>query len=505
MGDVILTGLAANDPVPGNYLEINFAQGDAGGSNAARPILLVGNRTSSGTAVVDTTIYGPDTAVQAATESQITTLFGAGSELHRMWRWAAKINPVTAIYLLAVTESAGVAASGTLTIATTATGSGTVRLEFCEEIIETSFATGDTATTIAAAIVANFNAKTHLPCTAANVAGVITFTAKIKGPRGNEIRFFAQIISQGSVATTVSPTVQTALTSGATADSVTSALATLAGKRYYWQAWAHGDSTNRPAVCTQIDSQAQPVTGKRQRAFFGFVGTVANANAAAVAVNTARAELVWSENNPLPAAELAAIQAAVVAYETVPQNPRTNFIGYGSTSETAVRWPVPAPRDDADHPLRSEIVSALNNGVTPIAVGAAKKTYIVNRITTRSLTSAVADYRIRPAHKVDICDFFGDDLLAKLVLQYNGYRIGDDPPDGKTIPGPNVLTPGMLRAAYNGLLDVYAARYLIQGVATTKSTLVVQRSSTVGGRMETRCKLNPIDNFEQSANALDQV
>ena len=41
-----LTGLAANDPVPGNYLEISFAQGAASLGSATYPILLLGTSES---------------------------------------------------------------------------------------------------------------------------------------------------------------------------------------------------------------------------------------------------------------------------------------------------------------------------------------------------------------------------------------------------------------------------------------------------------------------------
>ncbi len=505
MGDVILTGLASNDPVPGNYLEVNFAQGEAGGDNSARSILIFANKTPSGTAVVDTTVYGPDTATPASTEQQITTLTGFGSEVHRSWRWASKLNNITAIYFICVAESAGANATGTLTIATTPTGAGTVRLEALEEVIEYSFATGDTVTAIAVGVCAQVNLRTHLPFTASNVAGVITFTAKNKGPRGNQLRFFAQIISNGSVATTVSPSVDTAFTGGTTADNITNALATVASKFYYHHVYAQADATNKALACTQLDTQALPVTGKRYRAFFGSVDTPANSNALAIACNTAVAELVASEANPLPALELAAIAAATYAFEELPDNFRTNFVGFGDTPDTQARWPVPAPRNDADHPTRAEILSMLNNGVTPIGVGAARRTFIVNRITTRSLTGAVNDYRIRAAHKVSVMHRFAADWLVKLKLQYGGFRLAPDPPKGKTLPGPKVLCPAMAKGAAKGLIDVYDGRTLIVDAATTKTDLQIAINASNKARLDCRIRLTPVDNFEQSATALDQL
>lgn len=505
MADVVLTGFAANDPVPGDYLEMNWAQGPVAGANIARSILICANKTASGTAVVDTTIYGPDTVVQCVTEGDVITLFGAGSELHIAWRVVTKANPNTAVYLLAVAESAGAKATSVLTIATTATGPGTLRVLVGDIPIEVAIATGDTPTVIAAAFMAEANRIRHLPVVVSVVAGAITFTHKNFGPRGNQVRYFAQIISLTSIATTVSPSVDTALASGATADSVTNALATLAGRFYYYQVWAHADATNAPLIMAQLDAQALPLVGNRQRVFLGSVGTLSAANVTSVACNTALAKNIWSENNPWTALQLAAQTAAAQAFEEIPENPRTNFAGYGNDPETQSRWFVPAPRADGDAPTRAELVSALNNGTTPIGVTAAKKTYIVKMITTRSLTGSVNDYRIREDHKVTVCHRFADDWLARVRLTYNGFRIADDPARGRPLPGPRAVCPSMMRGNLNGLLNIYDGRTLIQDVATTIANAVVQRSVSNRARMEVRVPLKPIDNFEQSATAIDQL
>ena len=120
-GSIVLTGLSANDPVPGAYLEINFAQGEAAGSNSPIEVLLMGNRTSAGAATVDTVIYGPDSLVPLQTEANVISLFGTGSELHRMFKAFTKINSGnTTVRAIAVTESGGAQATGTITYATNA-------------------------------------------------------------------------------------------------------------------------------------------------------------------------------------------------------------------------------------------------------------------------------------------------------------------------------------------------------------------------------------------------
>lgn len=502
---IVLTGLAANDPVPGVYLETNFAQGEATGSSAQRAILCLANKTASGSATVDTVVYGPDTQVPLQTEADMIALGGAGSEAHRMFRRIAAVNKDTAVYWVFVTASAGTAATGTFVLTNAATGNGVHRTWVGDEFVETSIASGDAVDTIGAAIVVSINAKTHWPVTASYDApsDTVTLTAKNAGPRGNWIRFQCSITS--GIGTTTGATSDAFLSGGATADSNTTALATILPKRFYYIVSAAEDATQFGALVSQVNTQAAPTTGIRQRAFAGSVDTLANATTVATGINAARAELVWSEKAPWTPAELAANAAAVYAlFETSP-NPRTNFASFGNDAVTTNYWKVPRSRTDTAHPTRASIKSALNNGLTPIAVNPNGTTYLVNRITSRSLSGSTADYRIRPAHKVTICDFFADDLHAKATLQNAGKRIANDPPRGARPPGPSVITPTIFQGQIFALLNDYDQNDLLQNLDQIKTGTVVQRETSPSTRMSARIPLQPIDNLEQIAVAVDQV
>ncbi len=500
---IVLTGLSANDPVPGQYTEVNFAQGEAAGSSAQRAICVLANKTSAGSATVDTVIYGPDSIVPLQTEADMIALGGAGSEAHRMFRRITAVNRDTAVYWVFVTASGGTAATGTVVIATTATGNGNHRVWVGDEYVDTAIASGQTATQIGDAIAVSINAKTHWPVTAANVTGTVTLTAKNAGPRGNWIRFMASITS--GIGTTTTATTDAFLTGGATADSNTAALATILPRRFYYIVSAAEDASQFGALISQVNTQALPTTGIRQRAFAGSVDTLANATTVATGINAARGEIVWHEKSPFTPAELAANNAAIYALYEDSANPRTNFISFGNDAITATSWKVPRSRLDSAAPTRASVKSALNNGLTPIAVNPTGTTYLVDRITSRSLSGAVADYRIRDAHKVTICDFFADDLQAKAALQMAGKRIANDPPEGAKPPGPQVTTPSVFRGLIISLINQYADNDLLQNVEQIKAGLIVQRETVPSTRMSARVPLQPCDNFEQAAVAVDQV
>lgn len=502
---IILTGLSANDPVPGTYLQINFAQGDAAGSGSPIEVLLVGNRTTAGAATLDTQVYGPEGLVQLQTDDDAIALFGVGSELHRMFKAFTRLNKQVTVRAIAVTESVGSKATATCDIATTAAANGNIRVYAYDEFVDVAITSGDTVATIGANAVIAVNNMAHWGFVASFDTATLTFTAKQKGLRGNQIR--TQLVISGTgVATTLSAlTTDTAFSGGTTSDSNTTALGTIANARYYYIVSAAGDASQLGAAVTQVNLQAAPTTGIRQRVIAASVASLGSATTIATGRNSARCEIVWSEKSPYPEAELAADHAAKITFFETKPNPRTNWCSFGADDITQPYQVVPAPRLASAWPSRTSIKSALNNGLSPIGVYANGTTYLVNGITTRSTNGGVNDYRIRPRHKVTICDFFGDDLVAKINLQLGGKRIGDDPVQGQRPPGPEVVTPILFKGLAFSVIAEYDANNLLQNVQAIKDGSVFQRETNPRTRMTCRIPIDPVENAEQFGVVLNQV
>ncbi len=505
---IVPVGLTSNEPTPGIFMEVNFAQGQSVGSGLTRAILVLANKLSAGSATVETVIYGPDTPVQLQTEPQMIALAGAGSEAHRMFRRMAAVTGENGppIYWLFVTESVGAQATGTITIATTATGNGTLRIWVGDEFVDTGIFTGDTATVIATAAVANILAKTHWAVTASNASGVITITAKQAGLRGNFLRYQSAVIAPSPIGTTTSVTNDTFMTGGTTADSNATALATILPRWYYHIVSAAEDATQTGAAASQLATQSLAINGIRQRLFFGSTATLAATITIAIGINSPLSEVSWSEKSPWTPAELAANAAVVYAIEEASElGFRTNFIGYGNSATTQGNWKVPAPRAATAWPTPASIRSALNNGITPIGVNTINgRTYIVDRFTTRSLNGSQPDARIREAHKVTISHRFADVLGKSLSEAGEDKVIGDDPPDGSA-PAENMMTPGICRSIVFRIIDRFAAASKLQKVDGIKKGTRVQREEDPTSRMGIRVPLATIDNFRQAAVIVDQV
>jgi phage tail sheath gpL-like len=504
MNSISLVGLSSGDVIPGEYAEINFAQGEASGGAGIYSALLIGGKLASGSATADTVVYGPDTTVSLSSESDAIALFGAGSELHRAWRRFVAINATTPLYALAVSEGTTPgAATGTITLTTTATGAGTLRIYCADESVDVGIAVGDTPTVTAASAVIACNARTHWPVVASAVAGVITLTSKQKGLRANLIRYFAQI-KPGTAGMTVTPTASTLTSGGTVSDSNVTAMATIVARRFYYLVSCAEDATQLGALVSQVGTQALAVTGIRQRIVAGSVDTVSNAIAITTAINSARAEVVWLAGSDVPPCELAAHNAAVYALEEAPLVPRLNFSSYGDDAKTQPNWKVRAPLSGA-LPTRGQILAALNAGLTPIGVRTSGATYLVKRITARFMSGATVDYRIRDAHKVTVCDRYTDDLIAKAASVLRGKALADDPQKNEPTPGPSVVTPRVVKALINRLTRDYGENDLLQRVAQILLGTIVLRETTPTTRISAQIPLQPIDILDQVAMQVNQV
>lgn len=506
MGAINLTGIPADYALPGNFIETNLGVGPVSGSDVSYPILLIGNKTTAGDATVNTTIYGPSSALPLQTEQDWINRFGAGSEMHRGFLRIADArkganNQTTAVYGIAVAESVGVAATFVITYATTATAAGSTTIWVGDEFVTVPINTGDTPTVIAAAAQLAVNAKTQWPVTATPAAGVLTLTAKLKGLRGNWLR------GQSTITANIGTTGTAALgffTGGTTADDNTAALATIAGARFYYNVSAADDATQFGALATQVASQSLPASGIRCRAIGASVDTQANAITISTGRNAARGEYLNLPTAEWTPFEIAAHAAGVYTQLEPKPKPRHNFSGFGNgPSENAI-WKVPAPRSGATQ-TNVALNTAIKNGLTPIGVNPNGSTYIVKRCTTKCLNGSNPDFRSRDAHKVTVTDYFADDWFAKLNAQFSGKDLTDDPTQGQHVPGKNVATQLSIKGALVQLITDYNNNDQLQAAQTIIDNAVVQREVSPTTRASVRVPLTIIDILDQTTTAIDQI
>ena len=510
MSLIALTGIPDNYPLPGTLVQINFAAGPASQASTIRSAILLGNKLSTGSADVDGYLYGPTTAVPLQSEFDAISLFGAGSELHRMYRQFIARNPVTQLFAAPIKESTGSQAALSLTLSGTPSAAGTIRVFTPEGPIDTGFASTDSLSDICDNVVANLNGNVNLPFTAAAASPSVVLTAKQKGLRGNWLRAGVLVIGSGTGVSVTNPATgfMSFFSGGTAADSNSEVISFLEGLgvRFYYQVSAAEDSTQFPALADAIAAQAAPAIGIRQRCFCGSVDSAANTITVSTAANNPRAEIIALQDADIPPSELASVATAVYSLEenSLGAQWTINFNGYGGDANTSAFWNVPAPLNGSAF-SKTVQVSLLNSGVTPIQVLAGGNTSLVRRITSYFLDGSVNDYRVRDSSQVTICDFFADDLSTQATLQFAGKIIGNDPTQGQPLPGPTVVTPRVFRSLINNLLSQYFNSQLIQNLSDIMAATVVIRETNPSTRLSCEIPLQPAQILNQIGVVVDQI
>jgi len=157
------------------------------------------------------------------------TLFGLQSHAAAVVRAFRAINKETPVDVVAYSNAGGTAATGTIAFSGTATAAGTISVVIGSNRTNTyqiAVASGDTATTVGAALVTAIGADTRALVSAVNTTGSVALTAMNKGTVGNTLPLEVLTVPAG-----LSVTI-TAMASGATDPTISGLQALIAGRRY---------------------------------------------------------------------------------------------------------------------------------------------------------------------------------------------------------------------------------------------------------------------------------
>lgn len=478
----------ASIKVPGIYIEVALGVGVQSASDIPMKGCLYGNKTSSGSQAVAT-------VVQVFDEDQARTLFGAGSELFLMCRAFLKTNPNAQLWATVITESAGTAASLTLTYTGPSTVAGSQSVTCLGETVSVSIASGTADTAVATAVAALINAQTDWPVTAAAVGAVVTVTAKHKGPRGNAIALRATSSTTG---VTVTPGAGTGyLGSGATSDTPQTALDNNAPIRFDYHVAPYDDATNLTIFETHVDTYSGPTHGKRQRVIAAHTGTVSAVQTVSASWNAVRGQFVHLEDADDTPAMLAAMMCATrILYES--RNRAANMDNYA--------LPYAKPQNDsADIPTNSELTSLLNNGVTPLMTTADGKVVIVRSITNRHKdTAGNLNYSVLDSHKVVVPDYAADVLSVRFIGEWPNMLLKDDDASGKP-PPENTATPRLLKDWSIGVMrQLENEEGILENVTANVPRMIFQKASSPDGRVNARIPIDVVEQLHQLGIQLRQ-
>ena len=452
--------LSLNFLVPFVASKIDFSRAIRGLRGMPRRLLLVGHKLAAGSAAVN--------VIQTvSTDTDAVALYGEGSMLVAMWR-AAKANadlglPIDVI-CLAPSGTATVATS-TLLVGGAPTAAGEVMLYVGSQRVSVGALTTDTATTLAAKLVAAINAVPKMPVTAATNAtpGQVVVTAKWAGPSGNDVSLMSQYYGSDVLATGVTLSTP-AMAGGAVAPDVTPVVLAMAGYRATEIVCPFNDAPNMALLEAEFATRWAQNNMQDGTVINAIRGTEA-ANTTYLATRNSRDVHTIATTKDLTSPwETAAMAGAAIesAAAIDPALPQTGVVLLGYVG----------PRQGNDFTVDQKNNMLLAGG-SPLQIGTDGTGSLLRMVTNYKKTAAGAPDR----SQAELCwvktmSYYRWFHVTEFQIKYTGFKIAQYITD--PIPGQKIMTKELgeeiMLGLYQALMDVG----LCQNMPYYKETLVVE-------------------------------
>ena len=276
-------GVPQNIIVPFVGVEFDSSRAFQGPATLPVQVLLFGQKLSGGTGATETLLL-------VTSADQVGELAGFGSVVHRMAISYFANNKTTTTYIMLLDDAGGATAAQTdLVVTGTATANGEVDLYIDGDRYAVGVTSGDTNTTVSAAIMAAVNADPNTPVVASEpVAGTVRLTAKNAGIAAGDIDVRYNY-NDGEVLPAGISIADPANTPGTVDPDVQDVLDNIGDAWFNVLAAPYNDATSLEAIETFLTNNAGPLVQKDGMYYFAKKDT--RANLITFATNSAR-------NNP---------------------------------------------------------------------------------------------------------------------------------------------------------------------------------------------------------------
>lgn len=458
---ISFNAMPADIRTPGQFVEFDNSKAISGLPPAPAKILVIGQRTTAG-------LKAALTPVRVTAAAQGVSYFGRGSQLAAMLAALFAVNSTTETWAIALDDlGGGTAATGTITIAGTATAAGTLPLMVAGVKVPVGVASGDVAATVATAVAAAINANLDLPVTAAAVGAVVTATSRHKGTMGNDVEMRTNYYQGERIPAGITATI-VPMSAGAGNPDYATVFAAIGGERYPTLVLGTADATIIGAVDTELASRWGPIRQNDGMAFAGIRGSYGTLSAFGAARNTPFVSMIGANLSPSPPWHWAAAVAGQVAFQAA-LDPTRPF----QTLELRGLLP-PA---EAHRFTRAERDLLLHDGISTFTVDAGGVVRI-ERLITMYQTDA---YGLDDVSYLDVTtpltlSYLRFSMRTRIAAKYPRHKLlNDDTPYGA---GQAIVTPSIIRAELIALAYEWADAGLVEDLAGFTSRLIVERDAT---------------------------
>ena len=448
--------------VPGSYNEIDNSL--AGASTGLKNVLLLGYKSSNG---------GADTnkVTSIGSVNDAGAKLGEGSMLFAMAKAYLEQNPFTNLFALPVAEPKGsaTAASLTLTVAGTATVTGTLSFVLNGKTFEVSVADTNTATQVGDAVVSVVNMAASLGLEATNNSGAVKISYIHKGSIHPNITITGiQSTASGITATPGS------LVAGTGEPDLATSLAGLDGTHYHYFINPFDDDTNMKTLSDELERRYSAMVQLGARAFMAKSGTADELKS-------------WAGNQNSPHISTLGIDiptqasfcvASVYAAHTISQlsnDPSQPLNGLKLTG-------LETPKESFAFEVRGNL---LFKGISTFKTAVDGSVYLERPITLYTLDAdGNADSSYLDIQVPETLDAMRGERNALIQKRFKGYKLSKD---GATFaPGTKVMTPIAFKAF---LLDLYKRvfmeeRAFVEDYDHYKESLIVEVGASDKSRLD---------------------
>ena len=456
---------------PGKYLEFNTKLAVRTlPANAQRVIIIAQQLPAS---------EAPLRPVQVYSDEEAALLCGRGSQAHLMARAAITANPYLDLSILPVDDdTAGVAATGGLTLTGTATGPGVLSLNVGAFTVAVAAVKGDTATVAVAALVRALEAEPDLPLSAAagegEQAGTITLTAKNAGTLGNAVALSFTGTVPGLTATL------TAMSGGQTDPDPTDALKTVFASDYniYCLPWASQEPLT--ALREHLDGVSHPLEQRGAVGVAAHTGGLEQAMTLAGQLNAGRISLACLPGTVSTEPEVAAAYAAVMASEEDPARPLNTLDLAGIVTPPVEK-----------RLSRNQQETALKNGVTPLEVGPGATVQIVRAVSTYTLDAqGVSDASLLDITTIRTLDYTRKAVRERVALRFPREKLSS-------------RTAAKVRSEILDVLRKMEELEILEEVEANADGVIVERDLQDVNRLNARIPADVVNGLHVFAGRID--
>lgn len=453
---------------PGKHIEFNLKLAVSSLPGNLQTLLILGQMLPTGTAqpLKSEYVFSDETAAE---------MFGRGSLAHLMAKAALTANPYLTLNIIGIEPaSAGIAATGSVTLTGTATGSGVISLYVGNTRVDIAATSGDTTEYLSTSLITAISQKADLPLTAASKDSSVSLTALNKGETGNDI-----ILRITSTVPGITCTL-TAMTGGAVDPDLKPALAAVFGGGHNILACPYSTQEALTAMRDHLEAVSHPLEQRGAIGTAGWRKSFATGTTLTKKINDGRTSVAWHNGSVMMPCEIAAGYASVLAYEEDPARP-LNTLAVNGLDVTPLE----------SRPGRTEQEAALYNGLTPLEVGAGDKVQIVRAISTYMVNaSGTNDISLLDITTIRTLDYTRKSILERLSLRFPREKLSE-------------RTPAKVRSEIIDVLYKLEALEIIENVTANLAKIIVERDEQDPNRLNVCIPVDVVNGLHVLAGRID--